>query len=136
MNKYLTIRLLSIVLTAFALASCNGSDSKNPSENAENTQTTNSDSVQIKQSEQITEQHQEQNLDQNQDPVPIEDVKERYFVPSELKYCPQSDEYLFDKFYPIGWSKDGHFAYITEPADEAAGLYFFKFRIQDRKSVV
>ena len=132
MNKYLKIRLLSIVLTAFALAGCNGSGSQNTSQNTGNTaNTTNTDSIQIRESEQITEQHQEQNQDLTQDPVPIEDIKERYSAPAELKYCPQSDEYLFEKFYPIGWSKDGHFAYIIEPADEAAGLYFFKFRIQN-----
>ncbi|MBP5502854.1 MAG: hypothetical protein IKR94_08780 [Bacteroidales bacterium] len=131
MNKYLKIRLLSIGLAAMVLAGCNSSGNQNTGENGENTANTNSDSIQIRQSEQLTEQHLEQNQDPNQDPVPIEDVKERYFAPAELKYCQQSDEYLFDKFYPIGWSKDGHFAYILEPADEAAGLYFFKFRIQN-----
>ena len=131
MNKYLKIRLLSIGLAAMVLAGCNSSGNQNTTDNGENTANTNSDSVQIRQSEQITEQHQEQNQDTNQDPVPIEEVKERYSAPSELKYCQQSDEYLFDKFYPIGWSKDGHFAYIVEPADEASGLYFFKFIIQN-----
>ncbi len=131
MNKYLKIRLLSIGLAAMVLAGCNSSGNQNTGENGENTANTNSDSIQIRQSEQLTDQHLEQNQDPNQDPVPIEDVKERYFAPAELKYCQQSDEYLFDKFYPIGWSKDGHFAYILEPADEAAGLYFFKFRIQN-----
>ncbi|MBR4215251.1 MAG: hypothetical protein IKR94_08015 [Bacteroidales bacterium] len=131
MNKYLKIRLLSIVLTAFALAGCNGSGSQDTHNTGNTANPTNTDSIQIRESEQITEQHQEQNQDLTQDPVPIEDIKERYSAPAELKYCPQSDEYLFEKFYPIGWSKDGHFAYIIEPADEAAGLYFFKFRIQN-----
>lgn len=47
-----------------------------------------------------------------------------YFPPKEFVYISDSS-YLYDKFYPIGWSKDGKFAYITEPADEATGFYFW-----------
>ena len=43
-------------------------------------------------------------------------------------------EFLEDKFYPIGWSKDGKFAYFVEPADEACGCYFGTFVIQDLKT--
>lgn len=74
MNKYLKIRLLSIGLAAMVLAGCNSSGNQNTGENGENTANTNSDSIQIRQSEQLTEQHLEQNQDPNQDPVPIEDV--------------------------------------------------------------
>lgn len=57
-----------------------------------------------------------------------------YRQPIEVKYSKQAGDYLEDKFYPIGWSKKGHFAYIVEPADEAAGLYFFEFVIQNMVS--
>ena len=70
---------------------------------------------------------------------------EGYAAPLELKYVDVEDKtydveghtyplYLTDKFYPIGWSKDGKFAYITEPADEAVGAYFFEFSIIDLNS--
>ncbi len=39
-----------------------------------------------------------------------------------------------EKFYPIGWSKDGKFAYYLEPVDEACGCYFAKLFILDLKS--
>lgn len=38
------------------------------------------------------------------------------------------------KFYPIGWSKDGKFAYYYEPVDEACGCYFANLVIQDMRS--
>lgn len=41
---------------------------------------------------------------------------------------------LTESFYPIGWSKDGKFAYYTEPADEACGCYFAKLVIQDMRT--
>ena len=37
-------------------------------------------------------------------------------------------------FYPIGWSRDGKFAYYTEPVDEACGCYFAELIIQDLKN--
>lgn len=39
-----------------------------------------------------------------------------------------------ESFFPIGWSKDGKFAYYTEPVDEACGCYFAKLVILDLKS--
>ncbi len=36
-----------------------------------------------------------------------------------------------EQFYPIGWSKDGKFAYYYEPVDEACGCYFANLVIQD-----
>ena len=41
---------------------------------------------------------------------------------------------LREKFYPIGWSKDGKFAFYTEPADEACGCYFAELIIQDLRT--
>lgn len=37
-------------------------------------------------------------------------------------------------FYPIGWSKDGKFAYYLEPVDEACDCYFAKLFIIDLKT--
>src|SRR5262249_9281423 len=39
-----------------------------------------------------------------------------------------------EKFFPIGWSKDGKFAYYVEPIDEACGCYFGKLVIVDLKT--
>lgn len=41
---------------------------------------------------------------------------------------------LREAFYPIGWSKDGKFAYYVEPADEACGCYFADLIIQDLRT--
>ena len=37
-------------------------------------------------------------------------------------------------FFPIGWSRNGKFAYYVEPVDEACGCYFAELRIQDLNS--
>ncbi len=37
-------------------------------------------------------------------------------------------------FYPIGWSRDGKFAYYVEPVDEACGCYFAELVIQDLRT--
>jgi hypothetical protein len=42
--------------------------------------------------------------------------------------------FVIDNFYPIGWSKDGKFAYYLEPVDEACGCYFGKLVILDLKN--
>jgi hypothetical protein len=39
-----------------------------------------------------------------------------------------------ENFYPVGWSKDGKFAYYIEPVDEACGCYFGKLVIVDLKN--
>jgi hypothetical protein len=59
-----------------------------------------------------------------------------YPQPKEFLYAGKRkrDEFpgsLYPKFFPIGWSKDGKFAYVEEPADEACGCYFFTIYIQD-----
>ncbi|MBX3281535.1 MAG: hypothetical protein KF756_03570 [Acidobacteria bacterium] len=41
---------------------------------------------------------------------------------------------LSAKFYPIGFSRDGKFAYAYEPVDEACGCYFANIVIQDLKT--
>lgn len=42
--------------------------------------------------------------------------------------------YMLEGFYPIGWSKDGKFAYYLEPVDEACHCYFAKLFILDLKT--
>jgi hypothetical protein len=39
-----------------------------------------------------------------------------------------------EKFFPIGWSKDGKFAYYYEPVDEACGCYYANLVIQDMRT--
>lgn len=41
---------------------------------------------------------------------------------------------LTEGFYPIGWSRDGKFAYYTEPVDEACGCYYAQLVIQDLRT--
>jgi uncharacterized protein YfcZ (UPF0381/DUF406 family) len=41
---------------------------------------------------------------------------------------------LREYFYPIGWSKDGKFAFYTEPADEACGCYFADIFVIDLRT--
>lgn len=51
---------------------------------------------------------------------------------AELKDGEYNSGYLIlEGFFPIGWSPDGKFAYLTEPADEACGCYFATLIIQD-----
>jgi hypothetical protein len=65
--------------------------------------------------------------------------------PAELKFSPllrrlfphfygksfPQEELITENLFPIGWSKDGKFAYYTEPGDEACGCYFGKLLITD-----
>ena len=46
----------------------------------------------------------------------------------------EKQTFITESFYPIGWSRDGKFAYFVEPPDEACGCYFGKFVIQDLKT--
>lgn len=38
-----------------------------------------------------------------------------------------------ETYYPIGWSKDGNYAYATEPPDQACGCYYFQLIVRDLK---
>lgn len=42
--------------------------------------------------------------------------------------------YILSTIIPLGFSHDGKFAYVIEPADEACGCYFFELHIQDLNS--
>jgi len=65
--------------------------------------------------------------------VPIEKKVEKafskYFIPK-----PEYPLLLSAKFYPIGFSRDGKFAYVIEPVDEACGCYFANIVIQDLRT--
>jgi len=53
------------------------------------------------------------------------------------KFYDRSDRYpalIPEGFFPIGWSKDGKFAYYSEPVDEACGCYYAYFAIQDLRT--
>ena len=39
-----------------------------------------------------------------------------------------------ESFFPIGWSRDGKFAYYSEPVDEACGCYYAYLAIQDLRT--
>lgn len=41
---------------------------------------------------------------------------------------------LTEAFYPIGWSREGKFAYIVEPADDVCDCYFANLVIKDLKT--
>ena len=129
--------LAATLVVFFSLASCNNSGSPSV-KNAESDQNQVAAGTQNQQndgqktpSEQVIQKQEELKEDPEAEPVAAEEVLEAYSCPSELKFCPQSSEYLYEKFYPIGWSKNGLFAYIIEPVDEAAGQYFFKFVIRN-----
>lgn len=44
------------------------------------------------------------------------------------------EDFGIEGFYPVGWSKDGKFAYYLEPVDEACHCYFAKLLIVDLKT--
>jgi len=50
---------------------------------------------------------------------------------TELSGCKPGQGILCDRFYPIGFSKNGKLAYIHVPADEAVGAYLWSFKIVD-----
>lgn len=61
-------------------------------------------------------------------------TEQDYNLPKEVSVNSDNEEVISDKFYPIGWSEDGKFAYIIEPVDEATGYYFINIAIQDMNS--
>jgi hypothetical protein len=62
-------------------------------------------------------------------------TEQEYKLPdTEYKYLDAPGNRLYDRFYFIGWSKEGKAAYITEPADEATGYYFLDFIIIDTRT--
>ncbi len=56
-------------------------------------------------------------------------VEQDYFFPPELYYYQARTDYLIDKLFPLGWSDDGNFAFIVEPAMEGMDVYVFEMYI-------
>ncbi len=64
--------------------------------------------------------------------VPLQEiVTQDYSPPKELVYPRETKNILYDKFFPVGWSKNGKFAYFVEPADEARGIYILELVIKN-----
>lgn len=141
MKKILNFRLISLILILFVLGSCSNEKKQqnNSQDSSDSTFVPQTESSYQKEDEQLI-QAQAQRAQKEEDslaktePKSADKVKKQYNCPSELKYCHQSNEFLFDKFYPIGWSEDGKFAFFYEAADEASGLYHFEFVIQSMVS--
>lgn len=53
---------------------------------------------------------------------------------SEAEKAENQLHHIEEGFYPIGWSKDGKFAYLLEPPDEACGCYFANLIVQDMRT--
>lgn len=68
------------------------------------------------------------------DKINEQELSSEYFFPEEIHYYQGANDVLIDKLYPIGWSKNGNFAYIVEPADEGLGNYQFIIIIQNMVS--
>ncbi len=65
--------------------------------------------------------------------LPIQALVRREF----REWMPMPSGYpglIPETFFPIGWSKDGKFAYYTEPVDEACGCYYAYLAIQDMRT--
>ena len=60
----------------------------------------------------------------------------RYLRQQASEYYRQRpfDQLETESIYPIGWSRDGKFAYYLEPVDEACGCYFAELVILDLKT--
>jgi len=80
----------------------------------------------------ISCQNQETQSNETNSSTSVEETVLEFSIPAKLEYVDNSNsEFLVDEFYPIGWSKDGKFAYLVEPADEATGFYFFEIVVKD-----
>lgn len=108
---------LFVVASSLLQLACDGPDTQQG-------QTATTDSMQP--SQEVVEQVSEE-------AKPVYKAQE-YHMPNELSYVKQKFDYLYHKFRPIGWSADGKFAYIDEPADEACGCYFFDLYIVDLRN--
>lgn len=81
------------------------------------------------------ESSEEETVTQKTEETATEVFQERdYDLPTQVVSKVDDMELMWDKFYPIGWSKDGKFAYVIEPVDEATGFYFITIAIQDLNS--
>lgn len=125
MKKNLIISLLCTAVALWTISACSSSN-KDGSSQQEKDSTGNTEFANGATNSDAATDSSESNT-----PVSADEVMKSYSAPAELKYCRQSDEFLFDKIYPIGWSKNGFFAYVKETADEAVGQYMFELIIQN-----
>jgi len=109
-KKYISWMLLMLLVSVF---SC------------KTTQTENSDANKTNGNETSTEENQT---------VKVKFTPQTYEVPQPVNYFPMEGAYLINSFRPLGWSDNGLFAYVIEPADEACGCYFFEIYIQNLKN--
>jgi len=63
--------------------------------------------------------------------VKVYSAPKRLMLKGDKNAAKEERVLIREKFYPIGWSKDGKFAYYVEPPDEACGCYFGHLVIQD-----
>ena len=56
-------------------------------------------------------------------------IEQDYFFPPELHYYQPRSDYKVDRLYLIGWSQEGNFAFIVEPAMEGLDVYVFEMYI-------
>jgi hypothetical protein len=63
--------------------------------------------------------------------VGLDGLIRRSFPNYYVKRSYGRESLITEAFYPIGWSKDGKFAYYSEPGDEACGCYFARLVILD-----
>ena len=68
--------------------------------------------------------------------VKLDPIVRRYFRSFYVRSDPGGPVQLLytDGFYPIGWSRDGKFAYYVEPVDEECGCYFAELHIVDLRT--
>ena len=67
---------------------------------------------------------------------PVEVSIERIVKRTFRDYFPRRGyaQLAEESFFPIGWSRDGKFAFYTEPVDEACNCYFAELYILDLKN--
>ncbi len=137
MSKILNLnKLMTAAVIVASLMGCSGNKGNNGNGATDNANAASEKPLDDTEHSQIVEEvikHQEDEtpVSVEDEMLPLETIKQAYRVPAELKYYQGTDEFLHEKIYPIGWSKDGHFAYALEPIDEAAGIYFFNLVIRN-----
>ena len=65
--------------------------------------------------------------------VPVEGLVRANF-PAYFGRRQTYPQLIPESFFPIGWSKDGKFAYYVEPVDEACGCYLGRIVIQNMRT--
>ena len=68
--------------------------------------------------------------------VELDQIVRRNFGSYYVRSFPGGPRYRLYTvgFYPVGWSRDGKFAYYLEPVDEECGCYFAQLVIRDLRT--